>query len=173
MTIAYPNSLPLGLQNGRSYQLESPLQRTELASGRARQRRRFTSVPQYAKVDWLFKDVEGRAFEAWWRDVLIDGSQWFEMPLKTPMGLGRHLCRFTGVYTGPALVGPNIWSYSAELELRERAAPPPGTGEFPDFLIFASIFDIAINDYWPDHIWERFGGAGDLAINYHWPNAAE
>lgn len=151
MTIAYPNRLPLGLQNGRSYQLESPLQRTELASGRARQRRRFTSVPQYAKVDWFFNDLQGQAFEAWWRDVLIDGALWFEMPLKTPLGPRPfpHLCRFTGVYSGPVVVGPNIWSYSAELELRERAVPNVGDGEFPDDILDSELFDLTINVEWP------------------------
>lgn len=173
MTIAYPSGLPLGLQRGRSYQLESPLQRTELSSGRARQRRRFTSVPEYARVDWLFTDIQGRAFEAWWRDMLVDGSQWFEMPLKTPLGRLSHLCRFTNVYEGPVLVGPDLWSYSGELELRERAAPPVGSGEFPDYILNARIFDVAVNDYWPDHYWQTYGFAGDLAINENWPNFPE
>ena len=149
--IYYPEGLPLGLQSGRSYQLEDPLQRTQLSSGRARQRRRFTSVPQVARISWLFTDVQGRAFEAWWRDQLVDGTNWFECPLDTPLGYMLYTCRFTDVYSGPSRAGPNLWTYSAELELRERAVPPVGTGEFPDYILHADIFDVAENDYWPDH----------------------
>lgn len=149
MTIYYPSGLPLGLQSGRSYQLVSPLVRTELSSGRARQRRRFTSVPQYARISWLFTDLQGQAFEAWWRDQLIDGSQWFMCPLKTPLGIFSHDCRFTDVYSGPSVVGPNLWEYSAELELRVRAAPPVNDGLFPDDILYSEIFDLTINKEWP------------------------
>lgn len=149
MSIPYPSGLPVGLRSGRSYQLENPLQRTELSSGRARQRRRFTGVPSYTELTWLFTDVQGQAFEAWWRDVLIDGSQWFEMPMKTPLGYMPYECRFTGPYSGPAVVGPNLWSYSGPLELRERAAPPVGEGEFPDDILYSELLDLTINREWP------------------------
>lgn len=149
MPIYYPESLPLGLRNGRTYQLVSPLQRSELASGRAIQRRRFTSVPQGASVQWIFSDAQGQAFEAWWRDALKDGAAWFEMPLRTPMGLQHHTCRFTGVYSGPAFIGNGLWSYSAELELRFRAAPPVGEGLFPDDIVYSKLLDRTINIEWP------------------------
>ncbi len=113
------------------------------------QRRKFTSVPQGASVQWLFSDVQGQAFEAWWRDALKDGAAWFEMKLRTPMGLEYHTCRFTGVYSGPAFVGNNIWSYTGELELRFRAVPPVGEGEFPDDIVLSEIFDLTINREWP------------------------
>lgn len=149
MPIYYPASLPLGLRNGRTYQLVSPLQRSQLASGRAIQRRKFTSVPQGASVQWLFSDAEGQAFEAWWRDALKDGASWFECQLRTPMGLQYHTCRFTGVYSGPSFVGRDLWSYSAELELRFRAAPPVGEGLFPDDIVYSKLLDRTINIEWP------------------------
>jgi hypothetical protein len=149
MTIFYPSGLPVGLKSGRSYQLVSPLQRSQLESGRARQRRRFTSVPQMASISWLFNDVQGQAFEAWWRDQLIDGSQWFECPLDTPLGYQQLTCRFTGPYSGPSVVGPDLWAYSAELELRERAVPPVGEGEFPEDILYSELFDLTINREWP------------------------
>lgn len=170
MPITYPEGLPLGLHSGRSYQLISPLQRSELDSGRARQRRRFTSVPEGASVSWLFTGVQARAFIAWWRDALIDGSQWFEMPLDHPgLGLTDYTCRFTDVYKGPARVGADWWSITAELELRERAAPPIGYGDFPEYIIDASIFDIAMNSLWPLNPWQRYADAMDSAINEDWP----
>lgn len=149
MPIYYPEGLPRGLHSGRSYQLVSPLQRSELNSGRAMQRRRFTSVPQGARISWMFTNVQGQAFEAWWRDQLLDGSEWFECPLETPLGYQDYTCRFTEVYSGPARVGPNLWSYSAELELRERAVPPVGEGEFPQDILDSEIFDLTINREMP------------------------
>lgn len=152
MPIKYPEGLPLGLHSGRSYQLVSPLQRSDLDSGRARQRRRFTSVPEGASVSWLFSSVQVRAFISWWRDALIDGSQWFEMPLDHPaLGLTDYTARFTDVYKGPARVGPDQWSITAELELRERAILPPDWGLFPEFVLDASLLDLAINREWPKY----------------------
>lgn len=149
MTIYYPERLPRGLHSGRSYSLVSPLVRSELVSGRARQRRGFTSVPQGAQIKWLFTSQEGQLFEAWWRDALTDGVSWFECPLETPLGYSNYTCRFTDVYSGPARVGPDLWSYSAELELFERAVFPPGWSEFPDFIIESDIIDFAANREWP------------------------
>lgn len=149
MPIYYPEGLPRGLHSGRSYQLVSPLQRSELNNGRAIQRRRFTSVPQGARISWIFTSLQGQAFEAWWRDALLDGSQWFECPLETPEGYGFYTCRFTDVYSGPNRVGPKLWSYSGELELRERAVPPVGEGEFPEDILYSELLDITINREWP------------------------
>lgn len=149
MTIYYPAGLPRGRHSGRIYQLVSPLLRSDLVSGRAIQRRRFTSVPQGANINWLFNDVQAQAFEAWWRDQLTDGASWFECPLDTPMGYYLYTCRFTDVYKGPSRAGPNLWAYSAELELRERAVPAIGEGEFPEDILYSEIFDLTINKEWP------------------------
>lgn len=171
MTIYYPEGLPRGLHASRSYQLVSPLMRTELSSGRARQRRRFTSVPMFARIGWIFNDLQATTFEAWWRDSLIEGSMWFECPLDTPRGYELYTCRFADVYEGPSRVGPNLWSYSAELEMLERPGLPVGWGEFPEFILQASIFDVAVNDYWPDHDWQINTSDSDFALNMQWPNA--
>lgn len=169
MTIYYPAGLPRGLHSGRTYQLVSPLLRSALTNGRARQRRKFTSVPQGAEIKWIFTDVQAQAFEAWWHDQLIDGVNWFECPLETPLGYSFYTCRFTGVYKGPNRSGPNLWTYSAELELRERAVLNPGWGEFPEFLLESDIIDLALNREWPLNPWQTYAGALDTAINLDWP----
>lgn len=150
MPIYYPEGLPRGLHSGRSYQLVSPLMRSDLDSGRARQRRRFRDVPEGAQVAWLFSSVEVRAFISWFRDQLTDGVLWFECPLDHPaLGLTYYTCRFTDVYKGPSRVGPNLWSITAELELRERAEMPADWGFFPDLILGSSILDYAMNREWP------------------------
>lgn len=170
MAIMYPSALPRGLYAGRSYQLVDPLVRSELQSGRARQRRRFSNVPEGAQVSWLFNSVQARAFIAWWRDALVDGSLWFECPLDHPgEGYQNYTCRFTGVYTGPSRTGPDLWSVSAELELRERAAPPVGYGEFPDYVLESDILDIALNRLWPLNNWQVQAKIFDTTVNEDWP----
>lgn len=147
--IRYPDGLPTGLQSGRSYQLISPLQRSELESGRARQRRRFTSVPEAAGISWLFTDSEAQLFKVWFRDQLVDGSQWFECPLDTPEGFDYYTCRFVDVYNGPSRAGPDLWTISADLELRVRSALEGEWGLLPSFILHKEIFDYAMNREWP------------------------
>lgn len=149
MNPQYPAGLPRGLHSNRTYQLVDPLQRTSLSSGRARQRRRFTDVPELAQISWIFSSVQGQAFEGWWRDVLRDGALWFDCPLETPLGYFTYEARFTGVYSGPSRIGPKLWGYSAELELKERAVVPIGEGEFPDDILYSEIFDLTVNREWP------------------------
>jgi hypothetical protein len=171
MTIFYPEELPLGLYSGRSYQLVSPLQRSDLSSGRARQRRRFTSVPETAQISWIFSDLEGRLFESWWQDLLLDGSMWFEMRLDTPLGLQDYTARFTDVYSGPVRVGPKLWSYSAQLELRERAVLPPEWGLYPDMVLHPDIFDFVMNRELPLGKFDTNSRIVDSALNTEWPAA--
>lgn len=169
MNPTYPNGIPRGLHSGRSYQLVNPLQRTELTSGRARQRRRFTDVPSAVQVQWLFTSLEGRVFEAWWRDALLDGSLWFECPLDSPLGYELYTVRFTGAYTGPSRVGPSLWSYSAELELQKRPVMDDGWGEFPEFVLESSIIDYAVSQKWPEEPYSIFGSVFDFSVNQEWP----
>lgn len=167
--IRYPDTLPAGLVSGRTYQTVSPLQRTEMTTGRARQRRRFTSVPVDTTLSWIFNDEQAVAFEAWFRDALNDGADWFEMPLGVPMGFDHYVCRFTDIYAGPSRIGKSLWGYSAPLEIRERPLPLPGFGLFPDYIVQADIFDVAMNDLWPLNPWQRYADAADKAINEDWP----
>ena len=52
--IAYPHDyLPMPLQDGYGFKPVSPLQRTETTSGRARQRRKYTSTPTVAIVECM------------------------------------------------------------------------------------------------------------------------
>lgn len=149
--INYPSGLPWPVREGYDINSVQPFRRTQLASGRARQRRTFVSVPSMFNVTWIFNgDGQVAAFEAWFRDVVQDGAAWFNAPLKTPIGEQMYVCRFTEMYRGPTLVGLCAWRVSAVLELWERALLPPGWGEMPEFVINADIFDIAMNKEWPE-----------------------
>lgn len=127
--------------------------RTRMASGRSRQRRQFTSVPTEGAVAWIMRHEESAAFEAWFRDVLLDGANWFNMPRRTPImnGLLSQITRFTSM-PEPEPVGKLYWRYSATVETWGRPVDviPPGWGAFPEYLVGASIIDLAINREWPE-----------------------
>jgi phage-related minor tail protein len=67
--IIYPDEyLPMPLMDGYGFKPISPLLRTEMTSGRARQRRRYTSTPTQASVKWIFQtDALAQVFEAFFR----------------------------------------------------------------------------------------------------------
>lgn len=150
MTIPYPEGLPCALREGYSLKSVSPLVRTEMQSGRARQRRKFTSVPTMARVSWLMDTLQAQLFETWWEGVLVSGSQWFDMPLRTPIGIRTYMARFTDIYDGPLLTGTDLWKFTAELELRDRPILSGDWGLYaPEFVLLQDIFDLAMNREWP------------------------
>jgi len=150
MTLAvWPEQLPLPEQSGYAIQHVSPLQRTEMVSGRARQRRIYTSVPSMVAVQFFCTELQAMAFEAWFRDAITDGADWFLCTLKTPIGLKKYEARFSGIYEGPVLVAFNNWTFSATIEIREREIMTAGWGLFPQFITNSKIIDGALNREWP------------------------
>ena len=150
MTLAvWPEQLPLPEQSGYAIQHISPLQRTEKVSGRARQRRVYTSVPSNVAVQWFLTEQQAQLFEAFFRYAITDGADWFMLPLKTPMFTGDYECRFTGIYEGPTLTAFNKWTVSATIEIKERQTLSSGFAYVPQYVIDSSIIDVALNDLWP------------------------
>lgn len=86
----------------------------------------------------------------WIRDVTQDCVYWFNCPLKTPLGYNMHSVRIVDFYAGPAIAGPDLWSFSAELEFDEGPLIPVGEGLFPDDVVNSGIFDITMNRNWPN-----------------------
>lgn len=150
--IYYPHGyLPMPLQDGYAYQPISPLKRTEMTTGRARQRRAYTSTPTQANVQWFMEtDEQAQLFEAWYRETITDGAAWFLMKLQTPLGVEFYKCRFVDIYQGPTLVAPIYWQFSATLELWKRPVLGDGWAAFPDYIINSSIIDVALNREWPE-----------------------
>lgn len=148
--IDYPDGLPVPTRDGYEFRPVQTFLRTQMASGRAKQRRAFSDVPTMVNVNWIFNgDTQAAAFEAWFRDSIFDGDAWFNCPLKTPIGMQQYICRFVNMYTGPNLVGLCAWSVRAELEIYERPLISPDWSILPDYVIHSDIFDIAVNRLWP------------------------
>ena len=147
--VSWPTQLPLPEQSGYAIQHVSPLQRTTMVSGRARQRRVYTSVPSMVAVQWFLTEQQAQLFEAFFRYAITDGADWFLLPMKTPMFTGDYECRFTGIYDGPTLTTYDKWTVSATIEIKERQTLNAGFAYVPQYAIDSSIIDIAVNQLWP------------------------
>jgi hypothetical protein len=145
-TINFPEQLPAGLRSGYGVQHAETLVRTSLQTGRARQRRAYTSVPSMVSVSWLMTEGQARLFEAFYRHGLADGAEWFNCPLITPTGLKPYECRFSAMYTGPELVGVRHWRFSAELEIKERETFPAEWLAYPEWIMGPGLLDLAISE---------------------------
>lgn len=146
--ITYPAGLPHPLKSGAAYTPENNILRTPLQSGRARQRQLYTKVPTFYRATWILDDIKGRLFAAW-ADQAAKG-EWFEMPLRSELGVNVETVRFTASISGPVRIGVNHWQYTADIEVRLKPALAPGWAEIlPGFTLESDIFDLAMNMEWP------------------------
>lgn len=148
--IYYPESLPGPLRENHNLQPAATFERTTMASGRSRVRKTFSKVPTLGSWEFLFTSLEATIFEAWFRDQLKDGVEWFNAKRLTPMGRQSLICRFTSMYAGPNLVGISRWRFSCPIEIIERPLLPEGWGEFPTFIAQSNVLDVALNREWPE-----------------------
>lgn len=147
----YPSALPAPLKADRAFQMVDPLVSSSSDNGQTRWDRRFSDVPTSTPVSWIFTDVQCQVFEAWYRDTIRDGAEWFEFPIRSPMGLEAEQCHFIKGYSGPSRLGFDFWKIEANLLLRRRPMLPPEWGLMPDFLLNPGFFDISINRVWPEN----------------------
>ena len=148
--LAYPEGLPTPQREGYGFDPVSPMTSTNLVSGRSERRRAFVSTPTVATVTWLLTPSEAQLFEGWFEYVLLSGSLPFECPLLTPMGLEPYRANFVDIYSGPVLVGVDLWRFSAQLSLFKRPLiDKEWIVDAPDYILGADIFDIAMNQEWP------------------------
>lgn len=150
-SIDYPSYLPMPLREGYQLNHVSPFARTEMASGRAKQRLMYANTPSMVPVSFLLTDSQAQIFEAWFKYDINGGAAWFNCKLDSPDGRKPYECRFTSMYKGPQLVGKRFWRYAAEFEIVER--PVIGEDDYRlglDDIYYSSIFDITMNQQWPE-----------------------
>ncbi|MEI8645752.1 hypothetical protein P4S60_09195 [Pseudoalteromonas sp. Hal040] len=91
-----------------------------MASGRARQRKRFQSVPTTMAATWKLKDEQAVILEGFVKHGTNDAVNWFVMPIRTPQGLIDHDVRFKQSPLESCSFNGGFWSYSANIEIKER-----------------------------------------------------
>lgn len=98
-----------------------PVIRTEMDSGRPRQRMRYTQTIWTYTTKWFLTDPDLTTFLTWWRDTIHMGADWFSITLVGPSGEFTANARFVGgVYSINQANGG--WSMSANIEL-DRSLP--------------------------------------------------
>lgn len=149
--IRYPSELPPFVRTGYEIQGASPMIRTEMSNGKAKQRRRYKSVPTYIMATTApMTSWQAVIFESWWHEVLVGGSEWFEAPISTPLGYEMRVMRFTDVYSGPTMSGICGWQFRFSLELLKAPILPGGwMNGAPDFISNINQFDVLMNQTWP------------------------
>lgn len=102
---------------------ESAVIRTQMASGRIRQRRRFTSDMKTQAVMWRFTDDEFAVFQSFVFYKLNAGTDYFYTNLRIGDGLKQYRVRFVnGEYTGK--LNERMWDVTANLEIEEQQYLP-------------------------------------------------
>lgn len=164
----YPEGLPCPLRENYGFTPVNNIRRTPMDSGRARQRIEFRNVPTMVSLRWIMTPPQAMLFEAW--AVQVVGAGWFEMELLTPLGFEDQEVRFTETPVGGELTGKFLWRYNVTCEVRNRPLLDPGWAEIlPDYILYADIFDYAMNREWPLNPWQIYADAMDTAINEDWP----
>ena len=93
--------------------------RSEMDSGRARQRPRYTNENEFHSVVFQLDKQELAYFKAVWVHKLNNGNDWFNMRLPAPDGESLTLqeLRFTGDISRTHLAFEN-WEVSVDIEIR-------------------------------------------------------
>lgn len=126
-TLSWPARLPLPTFEGYGIEPQDAVTRTDMESGAARQRRRFTSVPTRIPVRWRLSATEFGLFEAWFHWMAEDAGGWFSISLLGGIGMVAHEARFVGG-ASPYKAQPRrggrddgvTWIVTAVLEVRQR-----------------------------------------------------
>ena len=123
--IEWPTTFPAtkiskyGLRPGES------IARTQMESGTARQRQRFTSTPSYVTIEWAMKSDIFGLFEAWYIHKAKAGGEWVSMYLYNGLGKTLNEVRFLQPYEAKP-VSRNDWVVMANVEVREMSVLSEG-----------------------------------------------
>lgn len=119
MSIQFPKKLPYPTVQNYSIRPNEAIIRTDMESGPARQRRRYTQTPSKISVRWVMNHEQFCLFEAWYKYQAKEGAEWFVITLLGGIGLTEQDARFTQQFQASILAG-RLWEITTELEIRDR-----------------------------------------------------
>lgn len=119
MTIKFPEILPYPTVESYSIRPDEAIIRTDMESGPARQRRRYTQTPSKITVRWIMSPEQFCLFEAWYKYYGKEGAEWFSINLLGGIGLTEQDARFTQQFEASLIAG-RLWQITSELEIRDR-----------------------------------------------------
>lgn len=121
--IKYPTGLKYPLLSSTSFKQQSNILRTEMGSGRARQRQLYDSVPTMMAATWRLSRNQANMLESFYIHDL-NATAWFLMKILTPRGLVDHQVRFVKSPLGNYKpLGSGRWEYQTNVEIKEYIKP--------------------------------------------------
>lgn len=144
----------LGLPSIGGYGIEphDGVARTDMDSGPARQRRRWTTVPTEFPVTLKLSRYQLAIFEGWHESYGDAGARYFNIRLLSGIGIASHEARFKGKYKANPWnaaddANAEWWRVTFVLEARERPILDEGMTALlldSDFIDLAAAIDAAI-----------------------------
>ena len=105
---------------------QPPTIRTNMDSGKARQRRRFPKGNRLIAVSWVFTDEQFEIFQAIVKFKLNDGADYFDMSLPLGGGYATYSVRMVDGDWSARYQDFNHWKVTANLECDELATLTEG-----------------------------------------------
>jgi hypothetical protein len=115
-TVSFPSVLPAPGVSGYSLAPQENVIRTDMESGPARQRRRFTREATTINLTFLFNRTQMGVFEYWFNNDAQHGAAWFNISLANGAGITTVQARFVGPYKATARPGL-FFDVTAEVEV--------------------------------------------------------
>lgn len=113
---AWPSTLPAPKIEGYNVKPEAGFIRTDMEAGPARQRKRFTVVPQKLEASWRFTSAQMATFKTFFKTTINLGTDWFTMTLDIGDGLISYNVRFTAPHVDAIKSGMN-WDVNGQIEV--------------------------------------------------------
>lgn len=117
---AWPDSLPAPLIDGYTAKPKATFVRTEMDSGRARNRRRTVTGATEFQQRYRMTMSQVAIFEAWFENEAFGGAAAALMPVITGGGKILVQCEFTDTYSKASVPGSKLFDISISLSTYAR-----------------------------------------------------
>jgi len=113
----WPDSFPLAKLSTYNSKRDNGFLRTEMEGGPSRQRRAFSQVSDRYNTELIFTNDEYFVFRGFFKHILNEGADIFQMKLDLDVGLTDEIVRFIGPYTSRKMSHTH-WSVAGVLEVQ-------------------------------------------------------
>jgi hypothetical protein len=120
---SWPASLPAPLIDGYNAKPKPTFVRTEMDSGRARNRRRTITGATEFQQRYRMTMSQVATFEAWFENEALGGAAAALMPVITAAGKVLVQCDFTDTYSKASVPGSKLFDISLSLSTYARLVP--------------------------------------------------
>lgn len=115
----WPTTLPNPLASGYGVDVGDCTVRSDMESGAARVRRRFTAAPDKTTLRWVMTDAQMVIFRAFYESSFLNGAAWVFVPIRDARtaGINSRECRPLSPFKAE-LNGNALWHVEMPVEIR-------------------------------------------------------